>query len=156
MENVLTQDQIDYINSLPKEALQGMGIKLNTRKEKSPEDILKAEQREAFTGLMESIKAGMKNGSWVCMCDDHRNKDGIRPSTYNMAPALKHIIKTGCKETRLVSVELFVKHGLEMLTKKHIGIKYASDNLEAVTKAEQLKKIEKAERDLAKAKASLA
>lgn len=156
MENVLTQEQIDLINSLSKEALQGLGIKLNTRKEKSPEDILKAQQREAFTGLMESINAQMKNGSWVCMCDAHKNSKGERPATYNMAPALKHIIKTGCKETRLVSVELFVKHGPEMVTKKHISIKYATDNLEAVTKAEQLKKIEKAERDLAKAKASLA
>ena len=157
MKNVvLTQEQIDYLNSLPKEALQGLGISLSTRKEKSPEDILKTEQRETFWAFMEAAGAAMKNATWVCMCNEHMNVKSIRPATYNEGPMLRHILKTGCKESRPVSVELFVKYGVDMLTRKHVTAKYAADNLESVTKAEGLKKLEKAERELAKAKAALA
>jgi hypothetical protein len=153
---VLTQEQIALLNSMSKEQLQAAGISLSTRKEKSPEDILKTEQREAFWAFMESTGAAMKNATWICMCNEHMNAKGIRAATYNEGPMLRHIIKTGCKESRLVSVELFVKFGVEMLSRKHVTPKYAADNIEAVTKAEGLKKVEKAERELAKAKAALA
>ena len=156
MTTSLTQDQITLINSMTKEQLQEAGISLSRSKTKSPEDILKTEQNEAFWSCMESVGAMMKNGSWICMCPEHMNKDGIRPASYNELPMVKHIIKYGCKETRLVSRELFVKHGLDMLTRKHVTVKYASENVERLTQEKKVKDLAKAEADLAKAKAELA
>ena len=156
METVLTQDQIDLINSLSKEALQGLGIKLTTRKEKSPEDILKAQQHEAFISFMEGIGALMANGTWVCMCEEHKDKSGRRPASYNELPMIKHILKTGCKEVRLVSVELLVKHGKEaLLTRKHVSMKWATDNLDRATQEAKERALKKAEEALLKAQAAL-
>ena len=156
MNTVLTQEQIELINSMSKEQLQEAGIKLSTKQEKSPEDKLKTEQNEAFWSCMESVGAMMKNGSWICMCNEHMNKDGVRPATYWDLPMVRHIIKTGCKETRYVSRELFVKHGLDMFTRKHVTMKYATENIERLTQEKKVRDVEKAQKDLAKAQAELA
>ena len=146
---------IEQINSLTKEELKAYGISLSTKKEKSPEEKLKSERYQAYVEYMKTHKAQMPNASWICTDDSHKDKTGSRPASFNELPMIKHIIKFSCKATRYASSDLFVKHGEDMLTRKHVTLKWATENLDRATQEKKIRDVEKAERDLAKAKALL-
>ena len=142
---------IEQLNGLTKEQLKALGIKLQTRKEKTPEQLEATRRRDAFTASMETVKAQMPNATWVCMDDSHRKGDNlIRPGTYNLSPGYKHIIKENCKSVRLVSVDLFTKHGDSMYSRKHVTLAVAQDQLESTIKFENDRKAEKLMKELAK------
>jgi hypothetical protein len=141
---------IEQLNSLTKEQLKAYGIVLQTRKEKTPEQIEKTRQFNAYKDGMNTYNAQMENGTWICMDDDHIRKDGKRVSTYNLSKGYQHIIKHNCKAVRLCSVELYNKHGNDMFTRKHITLAMANKELPSTIQFETKRKEEKLLKELAK------